>query len=241
MCVCSSSFVLAHAILDSLALLASLRPRSSAEDAPSLVPPPAILHKLHRSLATEATPGWHGTLPPARSTALRDDATVKVRPGAVTAPTAATSAAGGSQPAAPSAANTFGAYGYSYGRAQPAAAYTPYKPGQAPAYYQSYGFYGQQAYGTAAAAAVAAAAAAGAATGQTPYGSGAATAQQAYTPYGGYYSQYQPAGSYSTFFSQTQQQQTGSTSGSATPVAVANTAVGGRVTATTTTAQQQQR
>ena len=132
MCVCSSSFVLAHAILDSLALLASLRPRSSADDVPSLVPPPAVLHKLHRSLATEATPGWYGTLPPARSTALRDDATVKVRPGAATASTAATSAAGGSQPAAPSAANTFGAYGYSYGRAQPAAAYTPYKPGQAP-------------------------------------------------------------------------------------------------------------
>lgn len=212
-----SSYVPAHAILDSLALLASLRPRSSAEDAPLLVPPPAVLHKLHRSLATGATPGWHGTLPATRSTALRDDATVKVRPGAVAA---ATPAAAGAAPT-PSAANTFGAYGYSYGQAglrgQGAAAYTPYKPGQAPAYYQSYGFYGQQAYGSAAAVA----AAAGAATGQTPYGGVGGGGQQGYTPYGGYYGQYQPAGSYSSFFSQTG-------SGSGTPVgpAVANTAVG---------------
>ncbi|KAJ6569635.1 hypothetical protein B0H19DRAFT_1136382 [Mycena capillaripes] len=76
----------AHGILDSLTLLASLRPRSSAHPAAPLVPPPAVLHALQQSLPRGATPGWHGTLPPAPApassrTALRDDSTVKVRPG----------------------------------------------------------------------------------------------------------------------------------------------------------------
>ncbi|KAJ7102439.1 hypothetical protein B0H15DRAFT_898690 [Mycena belliarum] len=79
----------AHGILDSLTLLASLRPRSSAHPAAPLVPPPPVLHTLMQTLPRAAVPGWHGTLA-ARAPALRDDATVKVRPGvAATAPASA--------------------------------------------------------------------------------------------------------------------------------------------------------
>ncbi|KAJ7275566.1 hypothetical protein B0H12DRAFT_1207987 [Mycena haematopus] len=81
----------AHGILDSLTLLASLRPRSSAHPAAPLVPPPPVLHALQCALPRAATPGWHGTLPsPAQrpATALRDDSTVKVRPGVAAVPPA---------------------------------------------------------------------------------------------------------------------------------------------------------
>ncbi|KAK7040631.1 hypothetical protein R3P38DRAFT_2769158 [Favolaschia claudopus] len=80
----------AHGILDSLTLLASLRPRSSAHPATPLIPPPAVLHTLHRTLPRAATPGWRGTLPArsAPATALRDDTTVKVRAGVAAAPPA---------------------------------------------------------------------------------------------------------------------------------------------------------
>lgn len=226
--------------MDSLTLLASLRPRSSSEDGPAIIPPPSVLHKLHLTLATQASPGWYGTLPPSRSTALRDDSTVKVKPGAAVA-TPAAAAPAAALPAAGSASNTFGAYGYAYAqtqsyRPQQAVAYTPYKPGQTPAYYQSFsGYYGQQSYGTAAT------------TNQQPYGG--TTAQQPYSGFSGYYGQYpaattqtgtgsgpgtpQPTGagavaavapSYSSFFSQTPSG-TGTPSGARTP-AVANTVVG---------------
>ncbi|KAF5377291.1 hypothetical protein D9615_006372 [Tricholomella constricta] len=74
----------AQGIMDSLAVLASLRPRASSAKRPtpdSVLPPPSVLHKLHRTLALEPTQGWYGTLPPSTSTthpaALRDDTTVK--------------------------------------------------------------------------------------------------------------------------------------------------------------------
>ncbi|KAJ7456473.1 hypothetical protein FB451DRAFT_1353841 [Mycena latifolia] len=87
----------AHGILDSLTLLASLRPRSSAHPAAPLCPPPATLPRA-------AVPGWHGTLPARTSTALRDDSTVKVRPGApATAPAPAPAAA----PATPAAGQPY--------------------------------------------------------------------------------------------------------------------------------------
>ncbi|KIM47948.1 hypothetical protein M413DRAFT_61963, partial [Hebeloma cylindrosporum] len=184
----SEEWETAQAILDSLSLLASLRPRSSLEDHPAIIPPPSVLHKLHRTLALEPSPGWHGTLPPGRTTALRDDSTLKVRPGAAT-PAPVPAAAVAPAPAAVSATNTFGAYGYPYTqqqnyRPQQAAAYTPYKPGQAPSYYQGYvpagshqqqAYYNQQSYGTGA-------------TAQQPYG--AATGQQPYSAYSTWYGQY---------------------------------------------------
>ena len=208
------------------------------EDHPAIIPPPSILHKLHRTLALEPSPGWHGTLPPGRTSALRDDSTLKVRPGAVTpAPVPPTPAA--PAPAAVSATNTFGAYGYPYAqqqnyRPQQAAAYTPYKPGQAPSYYQGYlpagqqAYYNQQSYGTGA-------------TAQQPYG--AATGQQPYSAYSSWYGQYNataqggtnsgrgtpqpvvatPATTYGTFFNTAT---TPATPTATRTPAVANTVVG---------------
>ncbi|KAJ3910437.1 hypothetical protein F5879DRAFT_983867 [Lentinula edodes] len=73
-------YSLAQAILDSLTALASLRPRSSKhEDAP-LIPSPAILHALHRTLPLSPSPGWYGNLPPGRTTVIRDDNTMRVKP-----------------------------------------------------------------------------------------------------------------------------------------------------------------
>ncbi|KAJ7640129.1 hypothetical protein B0H17DRAFT_1339382 [Mycena rosella] len=69
------------------------------------LPPPTVLHTLMQTLPRAAVPGWHGTLPArgpatATTTALRDDATVKVRPGApATAP-----------PPAPGPAAPYGTY-----------------------------------------------------------------------------------------------------------------------------------
>ncbi|KAJ7785751.1 hypothetical protein B0H16DRAFT_4036 [Mycena metata] len=70
----------ANGILDSLTLLASLRPRSSAHPVAPLIPPPTVLHALQQTLPRAPQPGWHGTLS-SRVPALRDNSTVKVRPG----------------------------------------------------------------------------------------------------------------------------------------------------------------
>jgi hypothetical protein len=63
-----------------LVILASLRPRST-KDSSSLIPPPELLHKLHRSLPSEPSEGWSGTLPPSNLTALRDDTTLQIKAG----------------------------------------------------------------------------------------------------------------------------------------------------------------
>ncbi|KAG6884861.1 hypothetical protein C0993_007726 [Termitomyces sp. T159_Od127] len=78
----------AQGILDTLTVLASLRPRSTG--AKTIVPPPPILHRLHRTLAVAPSPGWHGTLPAARPAALADDTTFKKSSRAVPPPPAAT-------------------------------------------------------------------------------------------------------------------------------------------------------
>ncbi|KAJ7071373.1 hypothetical protein C8F01DRAFT_1110280 [Mycena amicta] len=77
---------LAQGILSSLTLLASLRPRSSAHPTAPLVPPPDVVHTLMHTLPRAAIPGWHGTLASPKEDdntplALRDDSTVRVRPG----------------------------------------------------------------------------------------------------------------------------------------------------------------
>ncbi|PPQ67402.1 hypothetical protein CVT25_005981 [Psilocybe cyanescens] len=197
----SEEWETAQAILDSLTLLASLRPRSSSENRPAIIPPTSVLHKLHLTLSLEPSPGWYGTLPTGRSTALRDDSTVKVRPGAAI-PTPAMNTP--STPASTSTASTFGGYSYAYPqqqqqqtyRAQQAPAYTPYKSGQAPSYYQGYlpagqqqTYYSQQSYTSG--------------TGnQQPYG--AAIGQQQY-------------GNYSQWYGQLGQAPSGTGSGRGTP------------------------
>jgi len=79
-CILRITRTVAQAISDSLVLLASLRPRSTG-DSSSLVPSPEFLRKLHRSLPSEPSEGWFGTLPPSNLTALRDDTTLQIKPG----------------------------------------------------------------------------------------------------------------------------------------------------------------
>ena len=183
--------LIAQTIVDSIATLASLRPRSSAEDGAPLVPSPAVLRKLHRSLALEPSPGWYGNLPASRATALHDDSTIKVKsptatPAVPPAPAPSTAPVPTSQaPATPA----YPGYTYNYSATQqqqyrPAAAtYAPYKGQQAGAYYQysvpateQQSYYGQQSYASS--------------SNQQPYGSGG-TGQQTYQ-YGTWYNQYQP-------------------------------------------------
>lgn len=174
--------IIAHAILDSLTILAAFRPRTANSKTLSLVPPPAVMHKLHKTLALEPSKGWHGTLPPNRTNVLRDDSTVKIKPGGATAVTPATTVPTPTT-ATPVTANTFSNYAYATPQQgayrQPAAQYA-FKSAQPATYYnyiptsiptqQSY--YGQQSYaiGT---------------TNQQPYGS--SSLQQSYSWYNGQY------------------------------------------------------
>lgn len=98
-------------IMDSLALLASLRPRSSADPEVSIIPPVSSLRVLQRCLPSESTPGWHGTLSDDRPFAMRDDMTVNVQsvPTPVTAQVPATPAANN---AAPPATPSFTSYNF---------------------------------------------------------------------------------------------------------------------------------
>ncbi|KAI0374545.1 hypothetical protein BV20DRAFT_1041470 [Pilatotrama ljubarskyi] len=135
----SEEWDVAQGIIDSLALLASLRPRPSNGDPAEspLVPSPTILRKLQRTLPIGATEGWYGTLPEGRTTAFRDDTTVHVRSSATTA--AKSTAAAAVAPAAlatPAAKAPVAA----------AAATTPYSPYTYPSNYQSSQYRG--GYGT---------------------------------------------------------------------------------------------
>ncbi|QRW14580.1 hypothetical protein RhiLY_13579 [Ceratobasidium sp. AG-Ba] len=81
---------LAGCIERTLGMLVELRPRTllasvstseptrpSAEPT-SIVPPASALRALHRTLPTEPTPGYRGTLDPRKESALKDNATIKV-------------------------------------------------------------------------------------------------------------------------------------------------------------------
>ncbi|KAG9014029.1 hypothetical protein FRB94_000226 [Tulasnella sp. JGI-2019a] len=67
---------LAHTILSSLTTLTSLRPRVAGSSSAPLVPPPAMLRALHRSIPTDPVPGWKGTLARDRDVAYRDNSTI---------------------------------------------------------------------------------------------------------------------------------------------------------------------
>lgn len=82
----------AHQILDTLVLLADLRPRGPDGDDSPLVPPPEVLHALQRTLPIDPGIGWKGTLEDKRQAALRDNNTVRVKV-AGTAPAAAAASA----------------------------------------------------------------------------------------------------------------------------------------------------
>ncbi|KAL6300249.1 hypothetical protein BKA93DRAFT_740856 [Sparassis latifolia] len=136
----SEEWDVAHGILDSLTLLASLRPRSSLDDSPPFVPPASVLHKLHRTLPTDETQGWYGTLPEGRTTALRDDTTIQVKSGAAMAPIPAAPPIPATPTTVKAAAPAYNPYTYSnYSTsAQYRGGYGTYTPGQASTYYPSY-------------------------------------------------------------------------------------------------------
>ncbi|KAJ3761541.1 hypothetical protein EV360DRAFT_67768 [Lentinula raphanica] len=124
----------AQAILDSLTTLASLRPRSSKHENTPLIPPPAVLHALHRTLPLSPSPGWYGNLPPGKTTVIRDNNTLKVKanvpaPAATSTPTTATT------PAVPNTGYTGFSYSaYSGTPTQQNAQQNQYRPGTANTY-----------------------------------------------------------------------------------------------------------
>ncbi|KAG8881313.1 hypothetical protein FRB98_004425 [Tulasnella sp. 332] len=69
---------LAHAILGTLTTLISIRPRAAGSSTAPLIPAPAILHALHRTIPTDPVPGWKGTLARDRDVAYRDNSTITV-------------------------------------------------------------------------------------------------------------------------------------------------------------------
>ncbi|KAG8694037.1 hypothetical protein FRC09_010109, partial [Ceratobasidium sp. 395] len=78
---------LANAIEKTLGMLAALRPRTvlaslppttSASAPTSLILPASVLRALHRTLPTEAAPGYRGTLDVRKEMALKDNTTIKV-------------------------------------------------------------------------------------------------------------------------------------------------------------------
>jgi hypothetical protein len=143
-----------------------------------------VLHKLHRTLVVEPSLAWSGTLPPGRTTALRDDSTVKIQAGTAT-PVPVTNTSAITTPIPLPASTSFNNFAYPYGSQQgyrpQASSYTPYKT---PNYYPNYTSQQQpgylaQTYTTPTANQQPY----GAATGQQPYG--------AYSWYGQYASTFQ--------------------------------------------------
>ncbi|KAI0651514.1 hypothetical protein C8Q79DRAFT_933785 [Trametes meyenii] len=146
----SEEWDVAQGIIDSLTLLASLRPRRSNSDSDEspLVPPPSILHKLQRTLPIDAAAGWYGTLPEGHTAAFRDDTTVHVRASATksAAATAATMPATPTPKATAPAATTpaptaYSPYPYAgaYQGSQYRGGYGTYTPTQgSSSYYPNY-------------------------------------------------------------------------------------------------------
>ncbi|PBL00459.1 hypothetical protein ARMGADRAFT_1006661 [Armillaria gallica] len=242
----SEEWETAQSILDSLIVLASLRPRASDCEPSTIMPTAETLHSLQRTLPLADPAGWNGTLPAAQAVALRDDSTIKYRAGA-TASVPATTVPAAPAPAAPAAAVTpstpFSGFNYQYAAPQQGQYRTPttaayaatYRPGSTTPYYPSSQYQqptqaGQNAYYSAQAYAAIQA------TGHQPY---------AYT---GWFSSFQPnAGgttsgrgtpqpatsaaptpsTYGSFFAATQTGTAAATPPPRTP-AVANTVVGAK-------------
>ncbi|ESK88963.1 hypothetical protein Moror_13185 [Moniliophthora roreri MCA 2997] len=198
----------AQGIMDSLTLLASLRPRSSTGEQPPFVLTPSALHTLHRTLPLAPTSGWHGNLPPGRSTALRDDSTAKIRPGAPT-PTIPVAAPVPTPAAASSSAipsTSYNNYSYYQGQYRPTGTTTtnttsyvvPKTGTTTTGYYQSYSQPTQQT---------------GYYSYTQPYTSSATGHQPYSSQYSGWMNHYNPSGgatptpvatSYSSFFGNSQ-------------------------------------
>ncbi|TCD68809.1 hypothetical protein EIP91_009676 [Steccherinum ochraceum] len=131
----SDEWETAQNILNSLAVLASLRPRTSGDESghPPLIPTATALQKLHRTLPVGDTGGWTGTLPPARANALRDDTTVRMKAGTSPTLTASVAAAPPVTPAPPKLSTPSTSQQSSY--------YQSYAQTQTPQYRGNYGTY----------------------------------------------------------------------------------------------------
>ncbi|KAK0466390.1 uncharacterized protein EV420DRAFT_1326872 [Desarmillaria tabescens] len=191
----SEEWETAQSILDSLTVLASLRPRASDCEPSTLMPTAEVLHSLQRTLPLTDPAGWNGTLPAAQAVALRDDSTIKYRAGATASVPAITTSAAPAPATATATATaatvtpstSFSGFNYQYAapqqgqyRAPGTTAYTAtYRPGSATPYYPS-SQYQQPAQGGQNAYYSAQAYAAIQATGHQPY---------AYT---GWFSSFQP-------------------------------------------------
>ncbi|KAH7914449.1 hypothetical protein BJ138DRAFT_1079332 [Hygrophoropsis aurantiaca] len=139
----SEEMEIARSILDSLVLLASLRPRSSTSEAAPLVPSASTLRKLHHTLPVTPTQGWYGTLPADRTSALRDDSTLYIKSNATAVvanpPAVPTPPPTTTQPApqTPASAQNYQGYAPYSTYATPYRGGYSYKPGQATTYYPS--------------------------------------------------------------------------------------------------------
>ncbi|KAL5534594.1 hypothetical protein ACEPAG_1057 [Sanghuangporus baumii] len=119
----SEEWNLAQMIMDSLTLLASLRPRKLDGTVSATLPPVSVLRVLQQTLPSEASQGWHGTLSESRGLAVRDDTTLRVKGPlenvqsliTATAPTAMSSASTTQTPAPPYPSNyTYAAFQQHY-------------------------------------------------------------------------------------------------------------------------------
>ncbi|KAG6918664.1 hypothetical protein DXG01_012481 [Tephrocybe rancida] len=198
----------AQGILETLTVLASLRPRTStptpkstSKNPSSILPPPTVLHKLHRTLGTTPTPGWHGTLPSSRPQALSDSTTFKKSSRAPAPPPAPAPTPTPAPPAAapaPVAPVPIPYTGYTYAYGQQGA--TPYRPAGTPTggagtngTQQAYAQYAPQYYAYA------------------PQAQGGAGQVQGY--YGQQQQGYAAAGAYTWYSAYNQQQQGGAGAG----------------------------
>ncbi|KAI5124473.1 hypothetical protein M0805_008355 [Coniferiporia weirii] len=75
----SDEWNIAQKLMDSLTLLASMRPRLPNGTISAIVPPASVLRALHQTLPSESSQGWYGTLTGSRGLALRDDTTLQVK------------------------------------------------------------------------------------------------------------------------------------------------------------------
>lgn len=168
-----------------------MRPRLASDPSVSLVPPLPALRRVHRTLPSEAAPGWYGTLADSRGAALRDDTTIYVNPSASTAMPATTPAP---KPVAtstslPAVQTPTPAYPASSGYSQQNYAYSNYQQ-QYRAAYPQYAAGQQNATGTYFGGAYTQG-------NSTPQAASAQAAYPSYTngaqyPYASWYSSYQP-------------------------------------------------
>ena len=126
--------------MDSLTLLASMRPRSSTDPTNSvIVPSSPVLRALHDTVFTHPTQGWYGTLAENRALSLRDDSTVHIRATAVQpVQPPATPAKPATLPSYSTPSTTQAQQNFSYsGYPQQFRGAYPYAQGQASSYYGS--------------------------------------------------------------------------------------------------------